>query len=150
MSIDHQSRLAEDMAEQHVGGFAANAGQSQQLLHPARDVTAETFQDCACRRLQRLGLLPEKTGRLDELLNFFKRGEGHCRNLWKSPEQLRRRAINSLVGALGGQNSGDQTLPWGGEIQADARLRIKLRQCGRKPSRPRGPGSLRLAQLSQP
>ena len=76
--------------------------------------------------LERLGLLAEEAGAGDQLLDFFQRRGRHRGDVGNFLEQNRSDPVNSLVGALRGENRRHQAFPGVAEIQTDARLRIEF------------------------
>ena len=144
MRINHQSGLAEDMAEQHVGGLAPNSGQGHEILHATRDLTAEALQNRARRGLQGAGLLPEETAAHDKLAHLLLGRRRHRRNIGNLPKQLGRKLVDSLVGALRRKNRRDQALPRRGEVEADAGFGVEPGELAGNPPGALGHGVARF------
>src|SRR5262249_26121958 len=71
MSIDDDTFIdAERVSEDDVGRLAPNAIQVCEFLHRARHSPAMFLDQLAATRLDILGFVPEKAGRLDLLLEF--------------------------------------------------------------------------------
>src|ERR1700730_3662934 len=144
--IHHEPGLAEYVAEQHVGGLAADARQRDQVFHPGRNLAAEALQDCARRSLERARLLAKEAGVENQVLDT-RGGRGvHRAQVGKLGKQPRRHLIYALVSALRGENRRDQALPRVLEVETDASLGIETSQ---RRGKPRGTLDEILARLAR-
>src|SRR5580693_1492190 len=119
MSIHHDARLAEGIAEDHVGGLAANARQGDKLLQRVRNFPAEAIAQRLAEPDERLRLGTEIPRRLDYLLEFgLVRGgvvSGGAVPGEKHPGYL----VDPPVRSLGGQDRRDQQFERRREIELD-------------------------------
>ena len=96
--------VAEGLAHDHVGGFAANAGKLLQQLHVLRDLPAE-FGEHGLRQLDQVACLGmEESQRMDDRLDLFHACGGHLLGRAEALEQLGRHLVHGGVGALGGKH----------------------------------------------
>ena len=116
------------VAEHHIGGLPADAGEGHQVFHPLRHFTAEALGQRGPKLDQGVGLGPEEAGGLDQLLQFRPVGSGVRGGVGIAGEDHRRDQVDALVGALCGQDGGHQQLEWVAEIELDMGVGIGGRQ----------------------
>ena len=96
------------VAENHVRRLPAHARQPVQFFHRVGNAPAVLGNDGAGRAANALRFAPKKTSRAN---HFFQSGRRCFRVIGRTAvlrEQGRRDGVHSLVGALSGQNRGDQ------------------------------------------
>ena len=101
---------SEGVAEHDVGGLAADAGQRDQVVEPARHLAVEALEQGGRELEQRVGLGPEEAGRLDQRLELGAVGGGHRGGVGIGREQRRPDRVDPAVGGLRGQHRDDQQL----------------------------------------
>jgi hypothetical protein len=151
VGIDGEARDPERDAQHQVGGLAGDTAQGHQLLQAARHLALEVFHDVARGRLDRTGLLSEETGAAHQPLDLLRIGVGQGCGAAVVEEQLRRHLIHLLVGALCGEDRGNQQLEGRVESQGASRVGIGALKPPHDPQRPllaRGLGLLRHAHTS--
>jgi hypothetical protein len=124
VSINYQTGLTVNVAQENICGFTSDTGQCDEVFQAPRNVSIESLQYGARSRLERAGLLPEEARRYDHALNLRQRRRGHRSDVGETPEEFRGHTIYAFVSALGRKNGRDQTLPWRLKIETDARLRV--------------------------
>jgi hypothetical protein len=70
MGVHREARLAEGIAEHHIGGLAANTGQAHELFQRVRDLPAESVAQGLAEGDQSFRLGAVEPRRLDHLLQF--------------------------------------------------------------------------------
>jgi len=131
---DHVERVAED----DVRRLAPDAVELDQFLHRARHFAAVALDEFAAAVLDVLRLAAEKSGGLDELLQF---GARRVREIFCAAiffEQIRRDDIDALVRALRGKDHGDEQLERVRISQLAVRVGISLLETGDDFFQPRG------------
>lgn len=131
VGVDREPGLVEGHRADHIGGLAPDAGKSDQVLQPVRDVTAVLVEQAARHALEALGLLTEEARGVDDLLEFGGVGLGEGDRIGPSPEDLGGGQVHPFVGALRRQDRGHQQLERIAVVeltQIDRRARIVLGQ----------------------
>ena len=100
-------------AENDVGGLAGRAGNGDEFGEGVGDFAVESLDDGLGRALDGLGLVAEEAGGADEVFELGKRRLGHGRGGREALEQLRRDHVDADVGALRGEDGGDEQFPGG-------------------------------------
>ncbi len=131
VSIHRQSRDAERVAKDDVGGLAAHAGQLHQFVHRPRHFAAMRVDDLGRHPEQRARLGAEETCRLDLRLEFVGGRPGERRGVGVALEQGRRDLVHPLVSALRREDGRDQQLIRVLEVQLGVGIGM-LRREGRK------------------
>jgi len=139
---DHVERIAEN----DVCRLAPDAVELDQFLHRARHLAAVTLDEFAAAILDVLRLAAEKSGGLDELLQFRARRvrEIFCGAIFF--EQLRRDEVDAFVRALRGKDHGDEQLERVRVSQLAVRVGISLLETGDDFFQPRGFGLERFLE----
>ena len=109
MSIDdHAMVCVEGVAENDIGGFASHAAELNEGFHCGWDFSGVSLDERAATGLDIFGFIAEEANAPDIFLKLSKRRFGvvFCGPVFF--EQIRRDNVDLLVGALGGQNCGDQ------------------------------------------
>src|SRR5258708_40316851 len=107
----------ESIAENDVSCLAAHTSQLRQFFHRARHLAAVSGNEGLTARLDALGLVTEKTGALDFLLEFGNwRGSVICRRR-VFLEQLLRDDVDPFVRTLRGEDCRDEEFEGIGEVQ---------------------------------
>jgi len=108
---DDAFRLFEADAENDVGSFAGCAGDGYELGEGFGDLAVEFGADFAGGALDGLGLVVEEAGGADEGFELREGGLGHGRWGGEALEELRCDHVDADVGALGGEDGGNEQLP---------------------------------------
>lgn len=112
MRIHHHAfGLLEADAKDDVGCLARRAGNGNQFGEGLRNLTAEVFNDFAGCALYGFGLVVKKASSPNESLEFRQGRFGHGRRGREAAEQLRRHHVDAHIGALSGENRGDEQFP---------------------------------------
>ena len=123
--VHHHTDIdTESIAEHHVCRFATDARERVEFIHRARNFATKFFHKCGAAGFNVLGLVTEKAGGLNGLLDFRQRRVGKVFGCFISLEQFRCNQIHALVSALRGKNRGDEQLQRGGKIQLTVRVGI--------------------------
>ena len=145
MGINGDTRDAEGVAQNHIGGFSPDPGQGHQLGQRAGNVTTEPSDKFTPEADQRIGFVSIKPGRPDEFLKFG----AVCLRVVASGavlrEQCRGGQVDPLIGALGRQDRRDRQLKRIGEVQFAIDVGEGARQ---RPVHPAGPSD--QAEMSFP
>ena len=123
---DHAERVAED----DVRRLTPDAVKLDQFLNRARHFAAVALDEFAAAILDVLRLAAEKSGGLDEPLQFRARRVHEIRRQAVCFEQLRRDEIDALVRALRGKDHGDEQLERIRVSQLAVRVGISLLETG--------------------
>ena len=123
---DHAGVEVEGVAENDIRRLAPDAGERREFVHGARHFAAEFFHQRNAAGLDVFGLVVEKAGRLDGLLQFHPRRLRIIRRRTVFFEQFPRHQIDAFVRALRGENGGDEQLERIGKIQFAVRRRVSL------------------------
>ena len=118
---------AECVSQNNIRRFPTDTGQFAQFFHRVRNLTAKFVGDCRRGRADALGLVAEKSGRFDRVLQLSLR---RLRVIFRAPiflEQRRRDHVYAFVGALRGENRRDQQLERILEIQLGVRVWVNFR-----------------------
>src|SRR5258706_7106591 len=143
MGIHHDARLAEGIAEDQVGGLAANAWQSDKLLQRVRNFPAEAIAQRSAEADERLRFGTEIACRLDDLLDIGLVRGGVVGGCAIPGEQHPGYLVDPPVRGLGGQDRRNQQFERRREIELDTRIRVQAGQitvapaCSPYPPRPR-------------
>src|SRR5687767_3112301 len=109
VGVDHHSLvLPECVAEDDVGGLAADSRQLHESFHRVGDFAVVPLDQSLAQTNQALRLVAEETGAPDYLLQFFPWSIGKSRGRRKGLEEQRRHHVYTLVGALGAQDRGNE------------------------------------------
>lgn len=125
---DHAAGHAVNVAQQQIGGLAAHAGEPQQFLHGAGDLSAVVGQEHLAGQHDVPGLVLIKSAGADQLLHPLDGGAGHGLQSGELCEQGRCHLIDPCVGTLGGQPHGDHQLVIFFVVQGALALRVALLQ----------------------
>jgi hypothetical protein len=99
--IDRDARGIESVSEDDVGCFAADARQSDELRQGGWDFPSKSLDNRFTAGTDVVGLAPEESRRLDELLKFHVVATGEIVGCLESLEQRRRDHVHTRIGALG-------------------------------------------------
>ena len=99
-----------NIAQNKVGGFSAHPGQGEQLLHGARHLAMELFQQHAGGKDNVLGLGPEKAAGVDVGLHVGRLCLRQGLQGGEAGEEGGGHLIDPLIGALGGEAGGKEQL----------------------------------------
>ena len=122
------ARLAVHVPQDQVGGFAAHAGQPQQVLHIVRHPAAEIRQQHLRRGHDIPGLGPPEAAGLDICTYLVHIGGGKGLQRGIAGKQRRRHQIDPRVGALRRQTHGEQQLIVLLIVQRTQRVRVQRLQ----------------------
>jgi CRP/FNR family cyclic AMP-dependent transcriptional regulator len=128
MGIDGDAGHSEGLAEDHVGGLAADTGQAHEVVEVLGYLPAEAVAQHLTDAKQRGGLVPEEAGRGDDALKVGTVSGSQSGRGWVGGKELRGDPVDPLIGALSAQNSGHQQLKGGGEVQLAADVGVLLGQ----------------------
>jgi len=107
----HTFSFAEADSENDIGGLAGSAGDGDQLGESLWDFAVEFLEDFTGCALDGFGLVAEETGGADEFFEFWKRRFRHCGRVREAAKEFRGHHVDADVGALGGEDGGDQQFP---------------------------------------
>ena len=114
MGVDDDAfGFAVGYAEDYAGGLAGCAGDGEKFGHGLRDFVVELLADDAACALNGLGLVVVEAGGADEFFNGLDGGFGHGFRGGIGREELGGDHVDAGVGALGGEDGGDEKLPGG-------------------------------------
>lgn len=139
MGVDDDAFIeVESVAEDDIGGFAADACELDEGVHGGGHLAAVFGDECGAAVADVTGLGAEEAGGCDE---GFKLGGRDFRVVAcgaAALEELLGDDVDALVRALGGQDGGDEEFEGVGEIELAVRGRISLREDGEDRGRVRG------------
>src|SRR5271170_7369550 len=143
---DDADNYVKRISQNNICRLSPDAVELEQFLHRARHFAAVTLDEFAAAILDVLRLAAEKSGGLDELLQFRARRvrEITCRAVFF--EQLRRDEVDALVRALRGKDHGDEQLEGVRVSQLAVRGGISLLETGDDFFQPRGFGWERFTE----
>ena len=124
VGIDADGGLAKDVTPEDIGGLPSHTWQGDKILQLPWDLSPELGYDLSTTLLNSLGFVPIKTGGADLCLQ---RGAVCGSPVARNPiflEEICRDLVHSLIGALGGQDQGDEKLGRSGEVQSKPDTRI--------------------------
>ena len=108
MGVGDEAGRVVGVAEDDVGGFAADAGEFDELVHIVRHLAVVVICDGLAGGFDIFGLVAEEAGRFDVLFELL----GGCLGVICGRaiffEQVFGDDIDPLVGALGREDRGDQ------------------------------------------
>ena len=107
---DHGAGNGVQVAQQQVGGFAAHAGQPQQLVHGAGHLPAVFVAQHPAGQHNVPGLVLEEAAGVDVLLHLGDISLGKIVQSGETRKQGRGHLVNPLIGALGRQAHGNEKL----------------------------------------
>jgi len=114
MGVDHDAfSFAEADTEDDVGGFAGGAGDGDELGEGLGDLTVEIGDDFAGSALDGFCLVVVEAGGADEGFELGEGGFGHRGGSGEALEERRGDHVDADVGALGGEDGGDEQFPGG-------------------------------------
>jgi hypothetical protein len=102
--------LRRDVCDHDVRRLPRHAGERRELVDRERDLAAEVLDDLSGRADDRLRLLPEEPGGINDLLDVGRVRGGERLGIGVGAEELRRDLVDRFVGALGGQDCRDEQL----------------------------------------
>jgi len=115
VSVDYDAvGFAEPRAEDDVSSFAGDARDGQELVHFVGNLAAEIFDDRAGSADDRLGFVTEKSGGLDIGFEFFGMQGREVLWRWVLLKDDGRDHVHADVGALRGEDGGDEEFPCAG------------------------------------
>lgn len=112
VSIDRDTGSIEGIAEDDVRSLTAHTGQRNQLIESGRNLSPVSLDDGSAARADVAGLVPEKPGGFDQLLELVLIRFGEVARAAIPCEEPRRDHVHSRVGALCREDGGDQQLEW--------------------------------------
>ncbi|CUR62522.1 hypothetical protein NOCA180166 [metagenome] len=136
VGVDGDARLAERVAQDHVGRLATDAREGDQVVEASGHLAVEGVDQRLAELEQRVGLLPEEAQRAEELLHVLARCGRHRLGRGVGREQRRARRVDPPVGGLRGDHRDDQALERVGEVELGRGVGIGL---GQDPIHPAGP-----------
>ena len=110
MGIDGKSRLAECVAEHHVGCFSADAGEHEQTFHRVGEFAVEVLDNCLCRLQDMIGFRPVESAGEDGLFELIPVAVRERFGVRPAFEEITGDHVHTFVRALGGQDRGDEEL----------------------------------------
>ena len=122
----------EGVAEHDVGGLAARAGKSGEFPDGARDFAAVALRQRGTHAADRLGLVPVESRRAHDLLQFLLRDVRVVIGRAAAPEERLGHDVDPHVGALGGEDRGDEQFEGVREIELAVGVGIDERQFSRE------------------
>lgn len=109
MSVNHDALIdAKAVSEHHIRCLSGDAAQEEKFIHRPGNFAAEPFEEELCCLMDGAGLTTKQANRANVWFDF---GWGRAREIrdgGKSSEKSGRRAIDSNIRALGGENCCDE------------------------------------------
>src|SRR5262249_58073869 len=99
-----------------------DAGELDQLVKRGRQLAAVPLDERLPKLGQRVRLVTEEAGRLEQLLELGPVGRGVIGSGRVSREELRRHLVDPLVGGLRGENRRDSQLKGVAEVELAVRV----------------------------
>ena len=97
MPIDGEPRHAERVAEDDVGGLAADAGKRGERVHVGRNISAVLLDEGARGADDRFRLRAEEAGGVNLRLEVFRRGLRQRRGVGIAREERRRHQVHAGI-----------------------------------------------------
>ena len=119
---------AEGVAENNVGGFASDARQVREGFQVAGNLAVMVLGDGGGRGADVFGFVAKEAGRADEFLDVFLRGGGHARCVGKLLEKRGGDHVDAFVGALRGEDGGNEKLESASVIERTMGVRVGAAQ----------------------
>src|SRR4029078_12822717 len=91
--------LSKRIAKNDVRRLTPDSGEFDELLHRVRDCSVVPLDQSLAEPDDALRLVAEKSGALDDLLQFFRRRIGERRSRWESLKEQWSHHVHTLVGA---------------------------------------------------
>ena len=111
MGIDDDTGFnAVGVAEDDIGGFASDAGEVSEVLEILRNFTVMFPHEGFRGGDEILGFVAEETGGADEVFDVFLFGRSECFGVRVFFEKGGRHHVDAHVGALRGEDGGDEEL----------------------------------------
>jgi hypothetical protein len=136
MGVDGYPGHVEGVAEDDVGGLAADPGQAHQVVQPAGHLAVVPLDELSTKVDQRVRLVPEEPGGPDHLLQRGPVRSGVVGGGRVPEEQLGSHLVDPLVGALRGEDGGHGQLQRPGVVELAVGVGVRL---GEQPPDPPGP-----------
>src|SRR5262249_25635683 len=108
--IDGDPRRVEGIAENHVGGLAADAGERDEFVERAGHFPAEPLDNGEAAGPNVFRLILVEARWLDELLEFLDVAASEVLGRLETSEEGRRDEVHAGVGALRREDRGDEQL----------------------------------------
>ena len=108
MGIDGDPGYPEGITQHYVRCLPSNAGQTDERVKIGRNLTGEVIAQPLTNELNRLRLLPKETRRRDEGLQLLPVSSYIARCIRVGLEQSWCDFVDTLVGALSAQDSGNE------------------------------------------
>ena len=131
---------AKGVAEDDVGGFAPDSSERGEGVHGARDFAAVALNEGGAAGADVFRFGAEEAGRFDEILKLFGGQHGVVGGGAAGAEEGGRGEVHALVGALRGEDGGDEKLERRGVIQLAVRGGVGAREGGGDGGGALGPG----------
>ena len=123
MGVYHDGRLTEAIPQNDAGRLPPDAGQLDQLLHRLRNLAVVFFNQVPAAADDVFGFILIESGRPDLLLQNGLIGLSIVFRALVLLEQMRRDLVDTIIGALGRKDCGDQKLKGIGMMEFDLRIR---------------------------
>ncbi len=118
MSVDNDAFIdAESVAEYDIGGLSSDSWKFDERVHRLRYLSLMAFHDRGGHPEKALRLVAEKTGALDQLLENLRISRSQGSSGRECPEQPGGDHVDAFIGALRAQDSCDEQLERGIEIE---------------------------------
>jgi hypothetical protein len=124
VSVDGKAGHSKRVAEDDVGGLAADAGQFHEFRHRARHLAAMTLDAGRGHSKKGTGLRAKEPGRLDLRLEIVSRSRGKRAGVGITREKRGRDLVHAFVGTLRGEDRGDEQLVGVREMQFRIGVRV--------------------------
>jgi hypothetical protein len=122
--------LAIGVAEDDVGGFAGDTGKGEEGGHLGRNFATVFLFKEAGSFLDVGGFVAVEAGAAHQFFQFSTVGGGEGSSRWVAGEEGGGDFINEYVGALGGEDGGDEELEGGFMIEGAASIGVGVAQKG--------------------
>ncbi len=112
------------IAENDIGRLAAHPSERDEFVHRIRDFATVLFHQRAATRLDVLRLVAKEAGGFDGLFEFCEIGGRKILRAAIALEQFSCDEVDAIVGALGGEDRGDEQLERGVKVELAMRIGI--------------------------
>jgi len=107
---DNSLRQTKCISQNNICSFPTHPSQLMQLLHRPRNFSTMLRHHASCTGAKRSRFGSIKSSRVNNFLQLFLGNRRQGRGIWTASKEGRSDLVHPLVGALGGENGGNQQL----------------------------------------